>query len=159
MVTDALGQLFSERLAGLEPDVLGLVSTAALLGYRFEARLAASCAGLSRHGARRAFERARSLGLVVREARVPAAYRFRHALVQVAVRDGLSPECRRLHHARIAAVLEALPDAPCRTEQLAHHWLAAGDAAKAALYCERAAQDALRLGALGDAAAWRARVS
>ena len=157
-MTNALGELFGERLSALEPpEALELLSCAALLGYRFEARLVAACADFSAVRARAALERSRALDLIVREARAPASFRFRHALIQFAVRERLSLEDRRTWHTRIATVLEVQPDARRRIEQLAHHWSAAGDSAKAALYCERAAQLALRLGAAGDAAAWRAR--
>jgi predicted ATPase len=158
-VPNSLGELVDERLALLEPDVRNVVSYAALLGYRFEAWLVAACAGRSRQRVRAALERTRELDLIVREAGAPARYRFRHALIQAAVRESLTAERRRAEHARIASALEALPDARRRVEQLAHHWSAAGHAGKASLYCERAAQDALLLGSLGDAAAWRARVS
>jgi len=156
-VTNALGELFEERLSALEPDGLQLLSCAALLGYRFEARLVAACAGFGDVRVRAALERSRALDLIVREARAPASFRFRHALIQFAVRERLCAEERCAWHTRIATVLESLPDARRRIEQLAHHWSAAGNSAKAALYCERAAQLALRLGAAGDAAAWRAR--
>jgi predicted ATPase len=85
------------------------------------------------------------------ESRTPPAYRFRHALTQAALRDALGPETRRSLHARIARRLEELADADDRTEQLAYHWLGAGEAERASLYWQRAAERAVHLGADGDA--------
>jgi predicted ATPase len=158
-VPESLRELVAERLAQVGPEARDAASCAALLGYRFEGSLVGACAGLSRARASEAFACMRNLDLIVREPGVPARYRFRHALIQAAVCDALPVERRRTLHARIAAVLEALPDAGRRVEQLAYHWSAAGVESKAAHYCERAAQAALLLGSPGDAAVWRARVS
>ncbi len=125
---------------------------AALLGYRLDMAVLAACGQALPEAVLAALEQARGLDLTVVDARTPAVYRFRHALTREAIREALEPDARRSLHALIAARLETLPDAALRSEQLAHHWLAAGDAAKASRYWERAAECARRLGAHVDAA-------
>jgi DNA-binding CsgD family transcriptional regulator/tetratricopeptide (TPR) repeat protein len=63
-------------------------------------------------------------------------YRFRHALVQEAAYDGLLPSERRALHGAYARCIEARPAgggaaAASRLVELAHHWTAAHDTARA----------------------------
>ena len=75
-------------------------------------------------------------------------YRFRHALVQEAAYDGLLPSERRVLHAAYARAIEANPPgsgvaAATRLVEIAHHWRAAQDSARA-LTAAIAAGDASR---------------
>ncbi|MEO8079784.1 MAG: AAA family ATPase [Caldimonas sp.] len=76
-------------------------------------------------------------------------YRFAHELFRTAIRSGLSPERRRLTHARLATTLEPLHAAPAR---IASHWQAAGEAARAAAAWQRAGEAATALFAHREAA-------
>ena len=72
-------------------------------------------------------------------------YAFRHALIREAVQDALLPGERSRRHAQLAQALEAdpalAPDGRAAPE-IAHHWHAAGDAARALPAAWRAAADA-----------------
>lgn len=136
----------------LEPGVRKIVGCAALLGYRPDVAVLVACCEATPDVAIDALERACDLELVVAESRSPARYRFRHALTQAAIREALGAQGQREMHARIASALEGLSDAGSRVEQLAFHWHSAGDTVKAQMYNERAAREAMRLGAEDDAA-------
>jgi DNA-binding CsgD family transcriptional regulator/tetratricopeptide (TPR) repeat protein len=75
-------------------------------------------------------------------------YRFRHALVEEAAYDGLLPSERRVLHATYARAIERRPvgagvAAATRLVEIAHHWQAAQDQARA-LSAAVAAGDASR---------------
>jgi hypothetical protein len=153
----ALRDLVDERLLLLESDARTLVRCAALIGYRLNPRMLATCAGATLDATIEALRRASELDLVVAE---PAGeYRFRHALTRAAICDGLGEDQKRSLHAAIATALEHLPDAFVRTEQLAHHWWSAGDGIKAAAYGRLAAEQAHRLGADDDHGAEECRAN
>jgi DNA-binding CsgD family transcriptional regulator/tetratricopeptide (TPR) repeat protein len=72
-------------------------------------------------------------------------YAFRHALIREAVQAGLLPGERRRWHARLARVLETRPPlAPGgrAAAQVAYHWHAAGESARALPAAWRAAAEA-----------------
>ena len=73
-----------------------------------------------------------------------ATYRFKHALIQEAAYQSLLKSTRQQFHQHIAQVLEARFPATSETqpELLAHHYTAAGLAAQAILYWQRAGQRA-----------------
>jgi class 3 adenylate cyclase len=83
-----------------------------------------------------------------------APWRFAHPLIRDAAYAGLLASRRRVLHGRLADYLEARPR---RTiGPIARHRAAAGDAERAVPLLDRAARDALRLGALPEAAEyWR----
>jgi hypothetical protein len=132
--------------------VRDIIGCAALLGYRPDVSVLVACSDAAPDVTIDALERACDLELVVAESRPPARYRFRHALTQAAIREALGAQIERELHARIARALEGLPDARSRVEQLAFHWYSAGDPVKSRIYNERAALEAMRLGAEDDAA-------
>jgi DNA-binding CsgD family transcriptional regulator len=100
-------------------------------------------------------------GLLVAEARAPL-YRFRHDLIQEAIRDAIPPVEARALHAKLAAAIRAIGSADAATAgRAARHWLAAGDPAAAFPLLLDAARSASRNGAfpeavLGQEAALRA---
>ncbi|MEO5881789.1 MAG: hypothetical protein ABIQ06_05185, partial [Caldimonas sp.] len=71
-----------------------------------------------------------------------AGYRFGHELFRAAIRSGLSPERRRLTHAKLAAALEPLQVSPAR---IAVHWQESGEAELAVKAWIRAAEAALAI--------------
>jgi class 3 adenylate cyclase len=82
-------------------------------------------------------------------------WRFAHALIHDAAYAGLLASRRRLLHARLADRLEQGPDM-ATPGQIAAHRVAAGDAARAIPLLREAAESALGLGAIAEAAAyWR----
>jgi predicted ATPase len=126
-----------------------IVGCAALVGYRFNIDLLAKCARVAAEYAAEVLRCAEHLDLVVSEPGLPPRYRFRHELTRAAVRQQLGFECQSAFHGMIASALEALQDGATRTEELAHHWAAAGHSERAAPYFERAKQEAKHLG-LGE---------
>lgn len=74
-----------------------------------------------------------------------ARYVFKHALVQEALQQSLIKKQRRQYHKIIAEVLESkFPEVAERQPELvAYHYMEAGDPAKAAELCERAARQEL----------------
>ncbi len=73
-----------------------------------------------------------------------------HDRVRETIVAHLSPETARAHHAELARLLEASPDAD--PEAIATHLAGAGDAARAAQYAERAAEQAIDKLAFAQAA-------
>jgi class 3 adenylate cyclase/tetratricopeptide (TPR) repeat protein len=77
-------------------------------------------------------------------------YRFKHTLIQEAVYASLLRRRRELLHGRAALALEGLD--PSRHGLLAHHWAAGGDDNRALTEYEHAAQGALAVYGLEEAA-------
>jgi len=132
-----------------EPIAKLLLECAALLGYRFRARVLAACCGLTEARAVPELRRACSSGLLICESTRERRFRFRHALYRSAIRTSLEPARTRALHARIAATLEALSEPEFGAEILAYHWSGAGDRRRARTYRRRAGAEACRLGAPG----------
>lgn len=81
-------------------------------------------------------------------------YRFAHDLVAQTLSAALGTERRRLIHRALAHAGE---QSRGEVADIAHHWTAGGDAAAAAPWWARAAQDAEDHGAPGDALAFASR--
>jgi tetratricopeptide (TPR) repeat protein len=86
-------------------------------------------------------------------------YRFVHPLVATVVRADLRPARRAFLHRRAAEVLERTyaPHPEQAAALLMGHYAAAGDLPRAAQYAEHAAEQALRIGAFVEAAAYARR--
>jgi DNA-binding NarL/FixJ family response regulator len=158
---DALPQsiegLVLERFAALDDVARAIVLHAAILGYRFDPDLLRALLDVEAATLARALRDARELNLVVEEANAQVRFRFRHALTHEAiVRRTLAFEARPLH-ARIARLLESLPDAPRRLGEIAYHWWKALDAEHAVPANEAAGDAALSLHAYRDAATFYER--
>ncbi|MFL5687059.1 MAG: ATP-binding protein [Chloroflexota bacterium] len=82
-------------------------------------------------------------------------WRFAHALIHDTMYAGLLASRRRVLHERLADRLERGPE-PSTPSQIAAHRVAAGDVARAIPLLREAAESALGLGAVAEAAAsWR----
>ena len=82
-------------------------------------------------------------------------WRFAHALIHDAAYAGLLASRRRVLHERLADRLERGPE-PSTLSQIAAHRVAAGDVSRAIPLLREAAESALALGAVAEAAAsWR----
>ena len=101
----ARGALLTDRIALLDRRGRTLVACAALLGYRFESRVAAACCGFAEDVAVRRLAHACDVGILAYDPLRRCDFRFRHALYRAAVRDAIGVSARRRLHARIAAVL------------------------------------------------------
>jgi DNA-binding CsgD family transcriptional regulator/tetratricopeptide (TPR) repeat protein len=159
---DSLRDIVLARVDALGDAAQQVVRAAAVIGPHADDRLIAALVGLpdaERNAALRdATERQ---VLVVQPAAV--AYGFRHALVREAVYDDLLPGERVRLHARIAAELAAHPDwcdggAAVAAGELAGHWYAAHDAARALVASMEAARAAADMYAHPEARAHTERV-
>ena len=83
-------------------------------------------------------------------------WRFAHPLIHDTAYAGLLASRRRALHARSAELLAHKPPVLVPLGQIATHWAAAGDAARALPLLREAAATAMAIGAVAEAAAfWR----
>ncbi|MEB4211376.1 BTAD domain-containing putative transcriptional regulator [Mycobacterium sp. 94-17] len=132
----------SRRLTRLPAETNKALAAAAVVGSRFALELVEQVVGSDLVDA---FDEARQAGIVIEE---PGGYyRFNHAIVRQSLLAELASVRRMRLHQRIAATLETLPGADDELlAELAHHYFEcawAGNAAKAVLYCRRAADQAM----------------
>ncbi|WP_082983915.1 BTAD domain-containing putative transcriptional regulator [Mycobacterium sp. 1165178.9] len=132
----------SRRLSRLPVDTNKALAAAAVVGSRFALELVERVVGTDLIDA---FDEARQAGIVIEE---PGGYyRFNHAIVRQSLLAELASVRRMRLHQRIATTLETLPGADDELlAELAHHYFEcawAGNAAKAAFYCRRAADQAM----------------
>ncbi|KEF96636.1 MULTISPECIES: BTAD domain-containing putative transcriptional regulator [Mycobacterium] len=132
----------SRRLSRLPVETNKALAAAAVVGSRFSLELVEQVVG---NDLIDAFDEARNAGIVIEE---PGGnYRFNHALVRQSLLAELASVRRMRLHQRIATTLETMPGADDELlAELAHHYFEcawAGNAAKAVLYCRRAADQAM----------------
>lgn len=132
----------SRRLSRLPVETNKALAAAAVVGSRFALELVEQVVGTDLVDA---FDEARQAGIVIEE---PGGfYRFNHAIVRQSLLAELASVRRMRLHQRIATTLETLPGADDELlAELAHHYFEcawAGNAAKAVLYCRRAADQAM----------------
>ncbi|OBA59910.1 regulator [Mycobacterium sp. 1100029.7] len=132
----------SRRLSRLPVETNKALAAAAVVGSRFALDLVEQVVGDDLVDA---FDEARQAGIVIEE---PGGnYRFNHAIVRQSLLAELASVRRMRLHQRIATTLETLPGADDELlAELAHHYFEcawAGNAAKAVLYCRRAADQAM----------------
>ena len=157
MLPISLRATILERLDTLSAEDRRILGYAAVLGPRFEATTLQAIAASTEEDAYSALRRLRELNLVVEEAGERVRYRFRHALTRETIYDAaLTAETRGLHE-RIAMMLESLPDAGARVDELAFHTWRAALREPAMRYNERAGDAAFDVHASADAATYFAR--
>ncbi|VVJ18159.1 Uncharacterised protein [Amycolatopsis camponoti] len=125
------------RLAKLGEPCRALVATAAVLGRDVDPAALADVLDRAAADVLTDLDEAAEAGIVT-------ARGFRHDLIRESAAAGLPTAARLTAHARMAAWLERRD--PSRTSKIAHHWLESlpvGDSARAALWAERAADQAL----------------
>ncbi|WP_256389945.1 BTAD domain-containing putative transcriptional regulator [Mycobacterium sp. 1164966.3] len=132
----------SRRLTRLPAETNKALAAAAVVGSRFALELVEQVVG---NDLIDAFDEACQAGIVIEEA--GGHYRFNHAIVRQSLLAELASVRRMRLHQRIAATLETQPGADDELlAELAHHYFEcawAGNAAKAVLYCRRAADQAM----------------
>ena len=139
------------RAARLSPKERETLSMAAVLGEHFSIERLVSLLGRDRDEVLRTLERARELQFVYDRSTDPGAIAFRHALTQEVLYGELLAERVRPLHETIARELEQCSDPGAVSVELAHHWLRAGNLARAAGYAEIAGDRASAIGAMADA--------
>ena len=142
---------FLQRLESFGADGRLLLSQAAVIGKRFDAPLLEKVSGQSSEAVLHVLRAARELQFIVDDAAVVSSYNFRHAIVRETLYGELMLVEACTLHRRIAEHLEKLPDSEERTIELAYHWWAAREPAKAVKHNEAAAKIAARRFASEDA--------
>lgn len=137
----------SERLSRLTNGERNVLAMAAIIGG--ECDLDDLLATMDVPPARRIVlvDKVLRTGLLVHASELRLA--FRHSLLREAVYESLSLRERRLGHDVIARRLEARLEPQA---QIAFHYMSSGDEARAALWYERAGNEALQVFAYADAA-------
>jgi class 3 adenylate cyclase/tetratricopeptide (TPR) repeat protein len=141
-----------DRLA----EVKNVAQVAAAIGREFSYELLAELSPLDDSLLQDALSQLEHAELIYRRGTPPdATYSFKHALVRDAAYDSLLKRHREELHAELAAALEGrFPEtASQEPELLAHHYTAAGRAAEAVDYLQRATQRALERSAYPEALA------
>jgi hypothetical protein len=144
------------RLRRLEPDYVGFLRSAAVLGQAFDYGVLVDLAGVDDESALEALRVCVEHHILVPEDADSERYRFRHALTREAVyEDIIRPERRRLHQ-RAADVLAGRPGRPAI--ERGHHLLTAERWDEAVPLCLEAAATATASHAYRDAAGLYDRV-
>ena len=143
-VPQALERLVRSRVDRLSPAAREAVRLASVLGTEFPRALLTAVRGTD-EPLGPALDELCAKDLLQEAARLPEpAFRFRHALIQEAVYNGLLRAERRLLHGRAAWALEAASDG--RMEEVAavlgRHFAAAGESDRALRYLEMAGDHA-----------------
>lgn len=147
---ETLTDLIRRRLDDLPPDLSGVLEAAALFDRPSSADSIAVVAGLTLEVT---LDRVRGLiqaGLLRRETSPTGpVLSLRHALLRDVVMGRLDEARRRGIHLRIGEHLEPSEEEPSgeRLDELAHHFIRAGCAAKAARYAIPAGDRAMKIGA------------
>ncbi|QGN50734.1 AAA family ATPase [Micromonospora sp. WMMC415] len=137
---ETLRDLLLARVDRLPEPAQRVLRIAAAGGTRFAHELLAEVAGLPDADLEEALRAAVAAQLVVADPE--GDYEFRHALVREAVHDELLPGEHARLHARWAAAIEAQPRlvaAGRAPAEIAHHWYAAHDHARALVAARTAA--------------------
>ncbi len=148
----SLANLLLSRLERLSPAAQRVMRTAAVAGRMVDDGLVRAASGLTGPEYDDALREAIAHQLLVPDG--TQGYTFRHALLREAIYTDLLPGERTRLHARLAELLddENRPDGLSGTAaELAHHYLASHDIPGAFAASVRAAQDAARRAAPGDA--------
>ena len=150
-VPTAAREVIGRRLAVLDDDCLRLLTIGAVLGHEFDLVPLADVAPLPEDAVILALDDATAAGLLVELPGPRERFTFTHALVRRALRDRISGAHRRRLHARIA---DALQQSGAELRDIAFHLCEAGpagDVDAAVAFAERAADEAVRGLAHGEA--------
>jgi class 3 adenylate cyclase/tetratricopeptide (TPR) repeat protein len=135
-IPDSVRDVVDQRLARLADGSVELLSTAAVIGARFDIELLAAVRDQGPDQVVEACEEVGRLGLV--QEVDAGGFAFSHAIVRGAVLDRLSATRQALTHRHVAEAIETLGRAD--HDELAHHWRLAGVEDRANQSLERAAE-------------------
>ena len=150
----SLREAMLERVSRLTEPAQDLVAAASAAGPRISADLLGAVLGISDRAVEAGLREAVAEHVLVPSQDLPERYSFRHALIQEAVYSDLIPNQRTRLHAAFARALSrdaAEPNGSFAAE-LAFHWHAAGDSARAFEASVRAGLAAEAMCAFPDAA-------
>jgi len=157
-IPEGVREVIGRRLGRLSEATSRMLGLAAVIGRQFDVPLLAKIAETSEDAVLDALDEATAAALVSEVRSSAAQFAFRHALIRTTLYEELSATRRARLHRRVGEALEDLVQATpgTRIEELAHHWLAAtqaADAAKAIGYARQAGERALAGLAFEEAAA------
>ncbi|MCU1427659.1 MAG: family transcriptional regulator [Actinomycetia bacterium] len=153
---DSVREVVARRLRRLPAAVNDALSTAAIIGRRFDAMLVAHAAGQPIDGVLASLDRAVEAGLVDADAALVGCYAFAHALIRQTVNAELGTARRAQIHAAVGKAMEEADGSIHRAAELALHFTEAlplVGARKAITYTTQAGLDALADFAFEDAVA------
>ncbi|MEQ1872527.1 MAG: AAA family ATPase [Ilumatobacteraceae bacterium] len=135
-IPDTVRDVVGRRLGRLPDDSVELLMTAATVGLTFELDLIARVADLPLAEALRQVEEIERVALINE---VDAGrYSFSHAIVRSTLLSRMSATRRALAHRTVAEAIESLGDG--HHDELAHHWMLAGEQLKSIVHTELAAR-------------------
>jgi class 3 adenylate cyclase len=135
-IPDSVRDVVGQRLGRLSPEVEELLSVAAVVGLTFELDLLAQVVGSTPENVLGQIEQVERIAFVNEVG--PGRYSFSHAIVRTTLLDRQSATRRALAHRRVAVAIEARGGG--HHDELSHHWLLAGEEAKAFTNLELAAR-------------------
>jgi DNA-binding SARP family transcriptional activator len=140
------------RLDRLSPPARQIIDLAAVIGRSFTYELLKAAAGLDEGSLVDGLDEAWRVRLLREQG--SQGYDFSHALIRLAAYEGLSHARRRLLHGHLAGILSgfARHQPEVYSSLAAQHYALADRAGEAVLHYEKAAQAALELFALNEAA-------
>lgn len=147
----SLALAIGERLSRLDPEVVGLLQTAAIVGRTFMAAILADVAGIEAEVVEEHLQPAVRARLLRTDG--TGIYTFSHDKIRECLYGAVTSVRRRRLHGFIGRTLEALPGqhSAQHLAALAFHFTRSGDRAQGAMYAERAAAQALRSYAAAEA--------
>jgi class 3 adenylate cyclase/tetratricopeptide (TPR) repeat protein len=157
-IPEGVREVIGRRLGRLSDETNRILGLAAVIGRQFDVPLLAKIAETSEDAVLDALDEATAAALVTEVRASSDAFTFRHALIRTTLYEELSAPRRARLHRRVGEALEELVQTKpgTRIEELAHHWLAAtqaADPAKAIGYARQAGERALAGLAFEEAAA------
>ncbi|MGQ0714925.1 MAG: helix-turn-helix transcriptional regulator [Gemmatimonadaceae bacterium] len=154
-----LREIVLARLEPLGEHAFSVLSTAAVIGRRFDFDVLQRVTGLEEEALLGIIEQLVEHQVLVEERGSGEWFAFRHALTQEVLYRSLVARRRRLLHRQVAAVLETRPSTGLELsrEAIAFHYRAGGDAERARPHAVLAGDQALRLSAWRDAESWYER--
>ena len=154
-VSEQALELLRPRIVQLDAEARGVLSTAAVIGRRFELRLLQRVTGHDLATLTGLLDAAVDSEALIAAAAASTAFAFGHELIRQILYRELTPQARRRLHLKVGETLVQLSQegevVPSAT--LAYHYHAAlpdSDAMLTVQHCQRAAYDATQMFAYGD---------
>jgi DNA-binding CsgD family transcriptional regulator/tetratricopeptide (TPR) repeat protein len=141
--------IVEERLRPLPKAERAILAQAAVIGTTFSLDVLAHTVDQPQEAVLGALQRARNLQLIVEDD--GETFHFRHALTRECIYGSFLTKQRTIYHRRIAEFLERSSPPTRSLQDLAYHWWAARDAAKARTYGELSGDASVAAFAFEDA--------
>ncbi len=151
---ESIDAVITARIDRLLPDEQLTLKVASVIGRVFELKLLRAIYPTpERTSLEAVLARLQEQELIVDDGADEGTWSFRHALIVDAVYALMLHAQRQKLHRGVAEALEREPEATRPYGRLAHHWIRAGDDARAFPCFERAGEQALRSGAYAGSSA------